>query len=131
MLLTECIKLMKVELANPKSVASDAMIVSTIMLAWSEVCCQDRQAHVLFKCSCFNQQTSKGLEKYRDHMKGIEEMVRLRGGLENIDTFLKEMILWYGSPSLTSQFPVLLPCTDAQVTAQIKWLVHRYGAPSL
>ena len=99
MLLTQCIKLMKVELANPKSVASDAMIVSTIMLAWSEVACEDRQAHVLFKCSCFNQETSNGLEKYRDHMKGIEEMVRLRGGLENIDSFLKEIILWYGAPS--------------------------------
>ncbi|PMD45357.1 hypothetical protein L207DRAFT_562561 [Hyaloscypha variabilis F] len=77
-LASEICTLLNEEISKPNLVVTDAMIATVINLCGVEL--QDGGQHSKFIC----------------HMSGLEQMVRLRGGLNNLgsDGFLRDLVIW-------------------------------------
>ncbi|KAH8792353.1 hypothetical protein F5882DRAFT_78688 [Hyaloscypha sp. PMI_1271] len=72
----ECLELLRAKMAEPNLVVSDAMIATVVNLAVSEL---------LYIRNPMN---------FENHMTGLRQMVKLRGGLNKFDGILKEVLNW-------------------------------------
>ncbi|KAE9365587.1 hypothetical protein N431DRAFT_102171 [Stipitochalara longipes BDJ] len=74
----ESCALLRKEIEKPNPVISDAMIATVINLSVVEL--------------SYGGQRSK----YDNHMSGLEQMIRLRGGVENLESngYMKGMVIW-------------------------------------
>lgn len=96
----ECLELLRAKMAEPNLVVSNAMIATVVNLAVSEVSAVDFSfSGLLFPSShgrIWHEQLLyiRNPMNFENHMTGLRQMVKLRGGLNKFDGILKEVLNW-------------------------------------